>query len=135
MARLRALKPAITAAPTGDANPASPSIRLISQLRGTNMKLPSINLANWKTWLVYGNCVLGGFLAGGLSATYPPSFIPTLAKHAPAVAVKEVKTQPVSFDRATVACTASLAATENLRKDIVELCKAAKPQVKASVTK
>jgi len=96
------------------------------------IKLPKINWANWPTWAAYGVVFMGGFLSGGISATNPPAFMSGYVPPRPAVTVKEVKTAAVTVDRATVACTASLAATENLRKDIMEICKVVKTPAKAA---
>jgi hypothetical protein len=113
----------------------------IMKIRFKCPKVPKVlkpNVSNWRTWLRNSVLGVGCFLAGGLFATDPPVFMQGVMpakKIAPAVVVKEVKTATLSVDRATVACTASLAATENLRKDIVELCRAKAAPAKAAVAK
>jgi hypothetical protein len=100
----------------------------IMKIRFKCPKVPKVlkpNVSNWRTWLTNCILVLGGFLAGGLFATDPPKFIEGVMpakRPVPIVSVKEVKTASID-NRAAVACTASLAATENLRKDISEMCK------------
>jgi hypothetical protein len=111
----------------------------IMKIRFKCPKVPNVlkpNVSNWRVWLTNCILVLGGFLAGGLFATDPPKFIEGVMpakRPAPIVMTKEVKT--VSVDtRAAVACTASLAELQNVRKDIAEMCRKASA-VKATVAK
>jgi hypothetical protein len=99
-------------------------------------KCPKPNWANWPTWATYGVIFMGGFLSGGISATNPPAFMSGYmpARPAPIVMTKEVKT--VAIDRAAVvACTATLAETQNLRNDVKQWCGPKATAAKASVAK
>jgi hypothetical protein len=111
----------------------------IMKIRFKCPKVPKVlkpNVSNWRTWLTNCILVLGGFLAGGLFATDPPKFVEGVMpakRPAPIVMTKEVKT--VAIDRAAaVACTATLAETQNLRNDVKQWC-GPKPAAKAAVTK
>jgi hypothetical protein len=100
------------------------------------IKLPQPNWSNWPTWATYGVIFMGGFLSGGISATNPPAFMSGYmpARPAPIVMTKEVKT--VAIDRAAVvACTATLAETQNLRNDVKQWCGPKATAAKASVAK